>query len=321
MSPDANRAPTLAVAGGLAIVYVVWGSTYLGSALAIETLPPLLMGSARFLLAGAILYTLARATSARGDARPGRREWTAALLTGVPMLAGGNGGVVWAQQTVPSGVAALVIASVALWIVLLDRVFFGRRLRWTALLGLAGGFAGVALLVHSGGDGGVDPTGGTILVLGALAWAVGSLLARGGGLPSNLLVAASLQMLCGGVALAVAGVAAGELPQVHPSEFSLRSMLGFVYLIVFGSIVAFSAYGWLLRVARTSLVATYAYVNPIVAVALGWAFLGEEVSPRTLIAGGVIVTSVALIVSSRRSTASTRDPAPLPAPATTHQAA
>jgi drug/metabolite transporter (DMT)-like permease len=321
MSPDANRAPTLAVAGGLAIVYVVWGSTYLGIALSIETLPPLLMASTRFLVAGALLYGLARLTSARGEARPGRREWTAAFLTGVPMLAGGNGGVVWAQQTVPSGIAALVIASVALWIVLLDRLFFGRRLGWPALVGLAAGFGGVALLVNPGGNGGVDRTGATILVLGALAWAIGSLLARGGGLPSNLLVAASLQMLAGGFVLALAGVVAGELGDVHPSEVSLRSLGGLAYLIVFGSIVAFSAYGWLLRVARTSLVATYAYVNPVVAVWLGWAFLGEGVSGRTLLAGGVIVASVALIVSSRRSPAPKREPVPLAAPAATRQAA
>jgi drug/metabolite transporter (DMT)-like permease len=321
VSPESNRAPTLAVAGGLAIVYVVWGSTYLGIALSIETLPPLLMASTRFLVAGALLYGLARLTSARGEARPGRREWTAAFLTGGPMLAGGNGAVVWAQQTVSSGIAALVIASVALWIVLLDRLFFGRRLGWPALAGLAAGFGGVALLVNPSGNGGVDPTGATILVLGALAWAIGSLLARGGGLPSNLLVAASLQMLAGGFVLALAGAVAGELSDVHPSEVSLRSLGGLAYLIVFGSIVAFSAYGWLLRVARTSLVATYAYVNPVVAVWLGWAFLGEGVSGRTLLAGGVIVASVALIVSSRRSPASKREPVPLPAPAATRQAA
>src|SRR5918992_5986809 len=154
MSPEANRAPTLAVAAGLAIVYVLWGSTYLGIALAIETLPPMLMAATRFLVAGALLYTIARLTSARGAPRPTRREWLGAALTGLPMLAGGNGGVVWAQQTVPSGIAALMIASVALWIVILDRVFFGRRLRWPAVVGLVAGFGGVALLVDPSADGG-----------------------------------------------------------------------------------------------------------------------------------------------------------------------
>jgi drug/metabolite transporter (DMT)-like permease len=321
MSPDANRAPTLAVAGALAIVYVVWGSTYLGIALTIETMPPLLSAAVRFLLAGGLLYGLARLTSARGTARPGGREWLAALLTGTFMLAAGNGGVVWAQQTVPSGIAALVIASVALWIVVLDRVFFGRRLGWPAVVGLAAGFAGVALLVDPGGAGGADPTGAAILVLAALAWATGSLLSRGGGLPSNLLVAAAMQMLCGGLVLVAAGVAAGELGDVHPAEFSLRSVGGLAYLIVFGSIVAFSAYGWLLRVARTSLVATYAYVNPVVAVWLGWLVLDETITARTVAAGAVIVASVALIVSSRRAPESKRERAPAAAPAPSRQAA
>jgi drug/metabolite transporter (DMT)-like permease len=321
MSPDANRAPTLAVAGGLAIVYVLWGSTYLGIALAIETMPPMLMAATRFLVAGAVLYLIARLTSARRTSRPTRGEWLAAGLTGIPMLAGGNGGVVWAQQTVPSGIAALMIASVALWIVILDRAFFGRRLGWPAIVGLVAGFGGVALLVNPSTDGGVDPTGATILVVAALSWAVGSLLSRGGGLPSNLLVAASMQMFVGGIALAVFGIAIGELGDVHPSQFSWRSLVGLAFLIVFGSIVAFSAYGWLLRNARTSLVATYAYVNPVVAVWLGWLFLGEEVSARTLFAGGVIVGSVALIVSSRRAPAAKREPVRLPTAAPTRQAA
>jgi drug/metabolite transporter (DMT)-like permease len=321
VSPESNRAPTLAVAGGLAIVYVLWGSTYLGIALAIETMPPMLMAAARFLVAGALLYVIVRLTSARDAGRPSRREWGAAALTGLPMLAGGNGGVVWAQQTVPSGIAALMIASVALWIVILDRAFFGRRLGWPAIVGLVAGFGGVALLVDPSTEGGVDPTGAAILLLAALSWATGSLLARGGGLPSNLLLAASMQMLAGGVALAVFGIAIGEAGDVHPTQFSARSLGGLAFLIVFGSIVAFSAYGWLLRVARTSLVATYAYVNPVVAVWLGWAFLGEGVSARTLLAGGVIVASVALIVSSRRSPAPKREPVPLPAPAATRQAA
>lgn len=321
MSPESNRAPTLAVAGGLAIVYLLWGSTYLGIALAIETMPPMLMAATRFLIAGALLYAIARLTSARGAPRPTRREWLAAALTGLPMLAGGNGGVVWAQQTVPSGIAALMIASVALWIVMLDRVFFGRRLGWPAVVGLIAGFGGVALLVDPSTDGGVDPTGATILVLASLSWATGSLLARGGGLSSNLLVAASMQMLVGGLALMTFGIAIGEAGDVHPSQFSSRSLGGLAFLIVFGSIVAFSAYGWLLRVARTSLVATYAYVNPVVAVWLGWAFLGEGVSARTLLAGGVIVASVALIVSSRRSPVPKPEPVPLSAAAATRQAA
>lgn len=284
----------LLVAAALAIVYVVWGSTYLGIALAIETMPPLLMASVRFIVAGAILYALVGRR-----ARPTRREWAAAAMTGVPLLALGNGGIVWAQQTVETGLAALLIASVPLWIAVLDRVFFGRRLSWPALLGLALGFGGIALLVDLDGGGGVEPVGALVLIGAALSWATGSLLSRGATLPARPLVGTAMQMLCGGAALAAAGLVAGEAADVDPGAFSARSLGGLAYLIVFGSLVAFSAYVWLLRTARTSIVATYAYVNPVVAVLLGWAVLGEHVTGRTLLAGGIIVAAVALIVSAR----------------------
>ena len=286
-----------AVVGALAIVYVVWGSTYLGIALAIETLPPLLMASVRFLVAGAILFALAGGFRAR----PGRRAWLLAAITGALMLAGGNGGVVWAQQTVPSGIAALLIASVALWIALLDRVVFGQRLSWVAVTGLVVGFGGLALLVNPGSPRGVEPAGAAVLVLAALSWAIGTLVARrpGLGLPQSALVTASMQMLAGGVVLAAAGTAAGELGEVDLGAASARSVGGLVYLIVFGSIVAFSAYAWLLRNTRVSLAATYAYVNPVVAVVLGWAVLGEAIGAVTLVAGAIVVAGVALIVSAR----------------------
>lgn len=283
--------------GALATVYVVWGSTYLGIALAIETLPPLLMGGVRFIVAGSILYAVARRFD-RTSARPDLRQWGAALVTGTLLLSIGNGGVSWAQQTVPTGIAALVIASIPLWIVVLDRVFFGARLTWRAGLGVAVGFAGIAMLVAPGPSGGVEAGGGLVLVLAAAGWATGTLLSRGQTLTVPPLVGAGMQMLAGGAVLLVVGAATGELGDLRLSEVSARSLGGLVYLILFGSLLAFSAYVWLLRNARTSLVATYAYVNPVVAVALGWAVLGEAIGLRVLLAGGVIVAAVALIVSA-----------------------
>jgi drug/metabolite transporter (DMT)-like permease len=292
-----TRPRALAVAGALAIVYVLWGSTYLGNALAIETLPPLLMASVRFLVAGAILYALS-GLGRGGAPRPTAQHWVAAVITGGPLFVLGNGGIVWGQQTVPSGIAALIVASVALWITILDRVFFGHRLGKAAVAGLVLGFGGVALLVESGGAAGADSVGTLVVVLGSIGWAAGSLLSRGAVLPSGLRGPA-MQMLAGGVLLGVAGTAAGELGDVHLDAISFRSAAGFAYLVVFGSIVGFSAYAWLLRSTRTSLVATYAYVNPVVAVLLGWAFLGEDLSARTLVAGTIVVASVVLIVSAR----------------------
>lgn len=293
MSPAA--APRRLLVGvALLIVYVVWGSTYLGIALTLETMPPLLTAAARFLVAGAVVYV---AVALR--ARPTRREWAAAVLTGVPLLALGNGGVVWAQQTVATGPAALMIATVPLWIALLDRVFFGRRLSVQALLGLALGFGGIALLVDLDGGGGVDPVGALFLIGAAISWATGSLLSRGAPLPQHPLRAVAMQMLCGGAALAVLALATGEAAEVDFGAFSERSLGGLAYLIVFGSIVAFSAYVWLLRTTRTSLVATYAYVNPVVAVVLGYVVLDEAVTARMLLAGGIVVAAVAMIVSAK----------------------
>jgi drug/metabolite transporter (DMT)-like permease len=282
----------LAVAGALGIVYVVWGSTYTAIVYALESMPPLLLAGSRFLAGGAILFAALALTGALS--RPTRRHWGAALLTGAPLLAVGNGGVVWAQQRVPSGVAALLIASVPLWIALFDRLVFGRRLTTPAIFGLALGFAGIAILVDVGGSGGVDPVGAAVLVLAALGWATGTLLARGAPLPPRPLQAAAMQMLAGGTVLMLAATVSGELGEATMP--SARSLAGWAYLVVFGSIVAFTAYGWLLRVAPTGLVATYAFVNPVVAVILGWTLLGEEIGERELVAGGVIVAGVALIV-------------------------
>jgi drug/metabolite transporter (DMT)-like permease len=291
-SIDSSRARIWAA---LAAVYVIWGSTYLGIDLAVRTMPPFLMASVRFLVAGSLLYVWAIRRGDRSD-RPTARHWLSAFLIAVPMLAIGNAAVGWAEQTLDTGSASLIIASVPLWLALLDRVFYGQRLARVAVIGLVVGFAGVGLLVAPGGAAGSGGRAGIVLVFSALAWAVGSLYSRQAQLPRRPLVAAAMQMLAGGLVLAVVAAVSGELGQVHPGAISLESWLGLAYLVVAGSLLGFTAYMWLLRAAPTSLVGTYAYVNPVVAVLLGTVILGEPFTWRTLVGGGIIVASVALIV-------------------------
>jgi drug/metabolite transporter (DMT)-like permease len=287
-------APRARIWVALALVYVVWGSTYLGIDLAVRTIPPFPMAAARFLVAGALLYVWATRRGDRGD-RPTARHWLSAFLIAVPMLAIGNAAVGWAEQTIDTGTASLIIASVPLWMALLDRVFYARRLARTILLGLAVGFGGVALLVAPGGSGGAGGRA-IVLVFSSLAWAVGSLYSRHAPLPRRPLVGAAMQMLAGGMTLTVVAAVSGELGDVHPASISLESWLGLAYLVGAGSLLGFTAYMWLLRAAPTSLVGTYAYVNPVVAVLLGTVVLGEPLTWRTLAGGAIIVASVALIV-------------------------
>jgi drug/metabolite transporter (DMT)-like permease len=289
--------------GALATLYVVWGSTYLGIMLAIRTLPPFLMSSARFLVAGAFLFALSPRR------RVGLRAWAAALVAGGALLTVGNGGITWAEQRVDSGVAALLVATMPLWLALLDRLALGRRLSAAGWAGLLVGLGGVALLVSPGG-GGTDLVGGLACVASAAAWAAGSLYSRHAPLPSQPALASGMEMLAGGALLGVAGLAAGESGQVHPSHVSVESLLALAYLVVVGSIIAFSCFHWLLRNAPTSIVSTYAYVNPVVAVLLGAAFLGEPLTLRTLVAGGAIVVSVVLIVGGRARLPRLRVPVP-----------
>ncbi|MGZ4390196.1 MAG: EamA family transporter [Gaiellaceae bacterium] len=285
----------LAVA--LATVYLVWGSTYLAIAVADRTLPPMLMLSVRFLVAGALLYAW---SAWRGDLaaeRPGRRQWRAAALAGGLLLVVDTGGVAWAEQRVASGFAALILATVPLFMALLDRLVFGVRLPLGAMAGIAAGLLGVGLLV--GPSGKADVAGVVVLLVASFAWAAGSLYARVAPLPRRPLLAAAMQMLCAGVLLAGAGIAMGELSRVHLGAISPASLAALGFLIVFGSFMAFTAYGWLLKNASTTLLSTYAYVNPAVAVFLGWAFVGEHVGGKEVAAGLVILTSIALLLFSR----------------------
>jgi drug/metabolite transporter (DMT)-like permease len=288
----------LKLALALGVVYVVWGSTYLAIAVADRTLPPLLMLAARFALAGGVLYAW---SIWRGDVariRPGRREWAAAAAVGGLLLFVDTGGVAWAEQRVASGLTALLVASVPLFSSLLDRAFFGIRVSAGAAAGIATGLLGVALLV--GPSISIDPVGAVVILVAAFAWAAGSAYARVAPLPRAPFLSAAMQMLCAGALLALAGAASGELGRVHPASLSAASLGAFAFLVVFGSILAFTAYGWLLRSGASSvLVSTYAYVNPAVAVLLGWALVGEHVGGRELAAGAVILASVAMLVLAR----------------------
>lgn len=288
--------------GALSIVYVVWGSTYLAIRIALETLPPFLMAGTRHLCAGIVLYAWAiRRGDVEGDG-PGPAQWRAAAIVGIALLLGGNGGVVWAEKTVASGVAALLVATLPLWMAVLGRTIWGEPLSRITLIGLVIGLGGLALLVGPVEGGGVDPLGALACMGASFSWAAGSLWSRRAPLPKRPFVTTAMEMLCGGAALLVVGILTGELAGVDPARFSRDSLLALAYLIVFGSLIAFTAYIWVLGNAPTSLVSTYAYVNPVVAVLLGWLLLDEPITPRMVIAGGIILAAVAIIASNAPKT-------------------
>ncbi|HEX7896526.1 MAG TPA: EamA family transporter [Planctomycetota bacterium] len=283
-----------------ASVYLCWGSTYLAMRVAVESMPPFLMAGSRFILAGSLLYAYARR---RGAAPPERIHWRSAAIVGALLLVGGNGGVVWAEKTVPSGIAALLVASVPLWIALFQWLGPDRlRPRAWGVVGLGGGFAGVALLAlwRDATAGPVNPAGAAALVGASISWAAGTLVARRAPFPASPLLAAALQMLAGGVLQIATGLALGEAGEV--GVFTGRSWIAWGYLVVFGSLCGYVPYVWLLGVRPAAQVATYAYVNPAIAVVLGWAILGEPLTGRMLAAAALIVASVAAItVSAGRS--------------------
>ena len=283
-----------------AAVYTVWGSTYLAIRFAVETLPPLLMAGARFIIAGAILLLWSRL---RGHGPPTRRDWITGFITGALLLLGGNGAVVWAEQRVPSGIAALLVAVVPLWMVLLDWLRpGGRRPVSLVFVGLALGLVGLGLLVGPDalrGGGAIDPVGAAVLMIGSLSWAIGSLYTQRAPRPSSANTGSGAQMLGGGLCLLAAALMMGEGAQLDLAHASTRSLLGFAYLVTFGSLIGFTAYAYLLAHTTAAKAATYAYVNPVVAVLLGWAFAGEPVTARTLLAAAVILAGVAIITVAR----------------------
>jgi drug/metabolite transporter (DMT)-like permease len=300
--------PAVRIWLALGTVYLLWGSTYLGIKFSLETIPPYLMGSLRFLVAGGVLYLVAVRTGDAAADRVGPRQWWAALIIGAALLLGGNGGVILAEQYVPTGIVALLVGTAPLWMAVIDRLVFGRRLPPLVIVGLIIGFGGVAFLVGSPGPGRVNLFGAALALAAPICWASGSVFTRHVKLPIRPLVAAAMEMLWAGVLFGILSVATGELGRVHLQSISMTSVLALLYLIVFGSLVGFSAYVWLLRAAPLSLVSTYAYVNPVVAVILGAIFVGEAISLRLVIAGGIIITAVALIVVARNRGAASQIP-------------
>jgi drug/metabolite transporter (DMT)-like permease len=285
----------------LAIVYLVWGSTYLAIRYAIESIPPFTMAGLRFLVAGTTLYAFARLT---GAPRPRRSHWTSSAAIGAFLLLGGNGGVVWAEQHVASGVTALLVAIEPVWIAVLAPLLLGhRRAGVRVAVGLIAGVAGVGVLVIDprGLDPtSIDPLGAAVLVGAALSWAVGSLVSLRFVLPESRSLASGMQMLAGGILLALLGGLTGEWSRISAAAPSARSWAAFAYLVLFGSIIAFSAYAYLLRAARPTVAATYAFVNPVIAVLLGWAVGGEPLSGRVAVAAVLILAAVALLIGAER---------------------
>jgi len=293
-----------------AAIYVIWGSTYLAILIAIQTLPPLLMAGARFLIAGLILLAWAWRTARQA---PTSRQLRNAAIIGLLLLVGGNGAVVLAERLVPSGLAALIVATLPFWMVLLEWARpGGTKPSLGVVIGLMLGLVGLGVLIgpsvmHPDSVGtannGISIAGVVILMIGEIAWATGSLLARHMDLPRSAPLATSIEMLAAGVVFLIVSTLTHEREFFDVARVSGHSVAGLIYLITFGSIVAFSAYTWLLKVSTPAKVATYAYVNPVVALFLGWAFAGESLSLRTGIASAIIIAAVAAITTARGSRA------------------
>lgn len=297
---DRPPAPLALVVAALVSVYLIWGSTYLAILFAIETMPPFLMAGARWVLAGGAMYAFLRL---RGEPAPSIAHWKAAAVIGALLIVGGNGSVTLAEQWVPSGLTALLIATVPLWLVAFEWARTRERPRVQTFVGLAGGIVGVGMLVGDTLLDGASPgtfLGVGLIMLACVSWAFGSIHSKRVPLPASPLVASAMQMIAGGALLLVLGAARGEAPSVDLAAVSARSWVSWGFLVVFGSVVAYTAYVWLLKVAAPERVGTYAFVNPVVAVVLGWALADEAITPRAGVAAAIVVISVAVIILRRR---------------------
>jgi drug/metabolite transporter (DMT)-like permease len=305
MSPASKEAsPSGLVVLSFLAVYVLWGATFFAMRVGLESFPPLLLAGSRHLSVGLMLFPLLRWKT---GIRPTVAQWKTAAITGLLLLCIGNGGVCWAEQTVPSGIAALLVATVTLWMVMVDWLRpGGHKPSARILFGIVMGFAGMVILVGPaklGNSGRVDPKGAGILVVASLAWACGSLWSKHGSLPSSPMLGVAMQGLCGGAALWIAGLFTGEVAQFHPMAITRQAWLAVGYLVVFGSCIGFTAFLYILKKSTAARVGTYAFVNPIVALVVGWLLGGEALSQRTLLAAAIILTAVVVVI-----TAPHRDP-------------
>ena len=298
MRPSASP---IAVWAGLIVLYLVWGSTYLGIKVAVETVPPFVMGFIRFVPAGILLAGVVALRNRRTIQRPSRRALADTLIVGALLLMGGMGLVAWAEQTIPSGIAALLIALMPMWLAIFGLVFLGERLPRAGVIGIAVGVVGVAILAWpTAGVDDLDPAGLLALLVSPVCWALGAIYAaRRAVLPAPALFASGLEMIAGGLVLLVASAVTGELATFDPAAVSTESWVGVLYLLLVGSLVGYTTFAWLVQVAPLPRVATYAYVNPVVAVILGAIVLQEPLSPRTWFASVVIIAAVVLIVTAR----------------------
>ena len=302
--PTARARPASAalIWTAILILYVVWGSTYLAIRVAVETFPPFVMGAVRFSVAGLVMLVAVVVARRGAVARPSLREVRDCAIVGTCLMFGGMGLVSWGEQTIPSGIAGVVIATMPVWVAIYGRLFFRERLPSLAIIGIVVGMIGVVVLVGQGVavDRSLEPAGMAALILSPMAWAAGATFsAHKARLPSDPFLATSLQMLCGSVVLAGAALVSGELSSFRPASVSGEAILATAYLTVVGSLVAFTAFVWVIRHAPLPLVTTYAFVNPVIAVFLGWLLLHEAVGAIQLVAGGVIVAGVALIILAR----------------------
>jgi drug/metabolite transporter (DMT)-like permease len=286
----------------LVALYIVWGSTYLAIRFAVETMPPFLHASVRFLISGLILFLWRRSA---GDPTPTISNWKATAVVGTFLLLGGNGLVALAEKNVPSGIAALIISTSPFWLVLFEALRSGGiKPNWQSILGLVIGFGGVFLLIGpsqiTGSDQHFNTFSVILLLIAPVLWSLGSIYAKGADMPKSTLMSTGMQMLMGAVSLFIVSVATGELSGFNLGEVSMRSWWGLLYLITFGSLVGFVSYGWLLHNAPISLMSTYAYVNPVVAVFLGWMLAGEILDARIFVATAIIIGSVIYINYARQ---------------------
>jgi drug/metabolite transporter (DMT)-like permease len=283
-------------------IYIIWGSTYLAILFVVTTIPPFISAGIRFLIAGGILYIWRRLAQ---DPMPTRIQWRSAAIIGLLLMVGGNGLLAWSEQLIPSGVAALLIGSVPFWLVLIEALRpGGTKPTWLSILGLVIGFAGIVILIgpaeFTGGAMQFDMIGILVCLLAAFFWSFGSIYSRTADLPKSALMMTGMEMLSGSIGLFILATLTGEWQHFSIAATSQKSLYGLIYLIMFGSLIGFVSYAWLLRNAPVSLVATYAYVNPLVAILLGSLLANEALTPRIVIAAAVIIGSVALINTSRK---------------------